>query len=163
MRAVITSVMDTSAEVAWENAQLRKTMFYICDGLLSFGNHNLPERFVNGSEAQCKLRFFNRLPGWTHYWRISNIDTGSMIIDSEEYGGLVKRWHHIIKIESLNDSQCVYTDDIDIKAGIATPLVWLWANVFYRYRQRRWKKLVDLGFSVIQFIRYLTVNNLTYS
>ncbi|MCG8667957.1 MAG: hypothetical protein MI867_00965 [Pseudomonadales bacterium] len=140
--------MDVSAETAWDNVQLRKTMFYICDGLLSFKSHNLPERFVDGSEAHCKLWFFNKVPAWTHYWRISSIDADRMILDSEEYGGLVKRWHHIIEIEPLSDNQCVYTDYIDIKAGLATPLIWLWAKVFYRYRQRRWKKLIDLDFYI---------------
>ena len=149
MRAVITSVFDTSAEKAWENAKLRKTMFYICDGLLSFKTHNLPEKFVNGSEAQCKIWFFRILPGWKHNWWIKNIDPIRMKIDSEEYGGLVKRWNHIIKIESLNDKQCSYTDDVEIKAGLVTPVVWLWANAFYRYRQRRWKKLINVGFNVV--------------
>lgn len=148
MRAVITTVLDTSAGKVWENAQLRKTMFYICDGLLSFKKHSLPERFVIGSEAQCKIWFFNILPGWEHNWRISNIDQNRMIIDSEEHGGLIKRWHHLIKIEPLGNEQCSYTDDIDIKAGLAAPLVWLWANVFYRYRHWRWKKLIKLEFSI---------------
>lgn len=145
MRAVITSVFDTSAEKVWENAQYSKTMFYICDGMIAFRNHDIPETFATGIEAQCRLWFFNIFPGWKHHWRINHIDHNRRIIDSAEYGGLIRRWHHLIRVGSLNDSQCVYTDAIEIDAGLVTPLVWVWASMFYRYRHRRWKKLIKLG------------------
>jgi len=38
--------------------------------------------------------------------------------------------------------RCGYTDQIDIQAGILTPPIWLFAHIFYRYRQRRWRHLV---------------------
>ena len=148
MRAVITSVFNTDAETAWKNVQLSKTMFYICDGLLAFKRHNLPEKFTIDSEAQCDIQFFNKLPGWKHYWKISDINYEGMVIDSEEHGGLVKRWHHIIRINPLSSTQCSYTDEIEIKAGLLTPFVWLWAKLFYRYRQWRWKKLIRLNFNI---------------
>jgi len=36
----------------------------------------------------------------------------------------------------------VYTDETAVKAGVLTPMIWLFAAIFYRYRQRRWRKLV---------------------
>lgn len=35
-----------------------------------------------------------------------------------------------------------YTDEIEIQAGWLTPVIWLFAHVFYRHRQRRWKALL---------------------
>ncbi|MFO7859839.1 MAG: hypothetical protein R6U41_01320 [Desulfosalsimonas sp.] len=36
-----------------------------------------------------------------------------------------------------------YTDKIEISAGLLSPLIWLFAHVFYRHRQRRWKLLLE--------------------
>jgi len=38
---------------------------------------------------------------------------------------------------------CSYTDEVEIEAGVFTPLVWLYANLLYRYRQLRWKVLIS--------------------
>jgi len=35
-----------------------------------------------------------------------------------------------------------YTDEIEIQAGWLTPGIWLFAQLFYRHRQRRWKALL---------------------
>lgn len=31
---------------------------------------------------------------------------------------------------------------VEIRAGVLTPLVWLFAQVFFRYRQMRWRSLL---------------------
>jgi len=35
-----------------------------------------------------------------------------------------------------------YTDEIEIQAGWLTPVIWLFAHIFYRHRQRRWKVMM---------------------
>ena len=61
---------------------------------------------------------------------------------SNEMGGAIRVWNHLIKIEPESDATCRYTDQIDIRAGWMTLGVWLYAHVFYRYRQSRWKRLI---------------------
>jgi hypothetical protein len=34
------------------------------------------------------------------------------------------------------------TDRIELHAGLLTPAVWLFAFMFYRYRHRRWRRLI---------------------
>jgi hypothetical protein len=58
----------------------------------------------------------------------------------------IKKWEHIIYIKRINDKLSQYTDEIDIKAGILTPLVWFFSILIYLHRQRNWKKLIKNNF-----------------
>lgn len=61
------------------------------------------------------------------------------------HSALVKVWNHRITI-TREAEQTIYRDQVDIDAGVLTPFVWLFAQVFYRHRQRRWVKLALAGF-----------------
>ena len=65
-----------------------------------------------------------------------------MELVSHEHGGSMRKWNHAIRIKFSSQSTCHYVDDIDIHAGLLTPLVWLYAQVFYCYRQLRWVRLL---------------------
>ncbi len=54
---------------------------------------------------------------------------------------LIPKWHHRITLET-DDAGTRYTDALDLDAGWRTPLVWAFAWLFYRHRQRRWRQLV---------------------
>lgn len=58
---------------------------------------------------------------------------------------LVRQWEHTITILPAPGG-AIYRDRVDIRAGVLTPLVWLFARVFYRHRQRRWQALAAGGF-----------------
>ena len=36
----------------------------------------------------------------------------------------------------------LYADEIEIRAGLLTVFVWLFAHGFYRYRQMRWQRVI---------------------
>jgi len=59
---------------------------------------------------------------------------------------LIRRWDHRIRIEPTADGRTRYVDRVDLEAGVLTPLVWLFAQIFFRHRQRRWRRLVRRGF-----------------
>lgn len=56
------------------------------------------------------------------------------------YSGLVKVWDHTISI-ATEAGQTRYIDSVTIEAGVFTIPVWLFAQAFYRHRQRRWRLL----------------------
>lgn len=74
--------------------------------------------------------------------------------DPEEYiirdngsGDLVQTWDHWIFIRTTDDRGLTgYTDRIEIKAGLLTIPVWIFAQIFYRWRQRRWRRLIRNSF-----------------
>jgi hypothetical protein len=61
------------------------------------------------------------------------------------HSALISTWDHLITIERGNNG-VVYRDQVVVRAGILTPVAWLFAAIFYRHRQRRWKRLVKSGF-----------------
>ncbi len=52
-------------------------------------------------------------------------------------------WNHTIKFNSIEKNKLKYTDIIEINAGFLTFIIWIFSHIFYRHRQRKWKKLLD--------------------
>ena len=73
-------------------------------------------------------------------------ENGPYHIRDNGYGDHIKKWDHWINIQDALDEKTLYTDQVDIEAGLLTPVVWLFSQVFYRYRQRRWRELVKNNF-----------------
>ena len=122
----------------------RDAFLYITRGMLGFrGAEEWPEVFQEGQVIETKLLFFNLVPGWEHRSRVIRIDHENMEIASQEEGGVVRRWNHRKWIEDKTEWSCLYTDEIDIDAGVLTCFIWMYAHVFYRYRQRRMRQLAD--------------------
>jgi hypothetical protein len=60
--------------------------------------------------------------------------------------GQRRRWDHWIAIEPERRGTR-YTDTVHIDAGLLTPLIVAFARIFYRHRQRRWRRLAKSGFA----------------
>ena len=61
---------------------------------------------------------------------------------SREGNEHVPVWNHDITMEPVDEDHTRYSDRVEIKAGWKTVLIWLWANVFYAHRQRKWIRLL---------------------
>jgi hypothetical protein len=118
------------------------TLRYITRGVLGFRPlAPVPETLGAGDVVRIRLLFFHLLPAWKHEIRIVEVDEDARQITTAEHGGAIKTWNHVIKVEPGVDSRARYTDRIEIEAGPLTALVWAYAQLFYRYRQRRWRRL----------------------
>jgi hypothetical protein len=146
MRAVIQTTLPATADRVWSLTRRGDTLTYIARGLVSFGGpEGLPEQFIEGSAVDVRILFFGFIPAWRHHLAIRSIDDARRELLSNEHGGLVRVWNHLIRVEPLDNERCRYTDDLEIQAGFFTPLVWLYAHVFYRYRQRRWRSWLRIA------------------
>jgi transglutaminase-like putative cysteine protease len=52
----------------------------------------------------------------------------------------------VIRVEPEAGDGTRYTDTVEVRAGPLTVIVWMFAQAFYRHRQRRWRSLVRHGF-----------------
>ena len=128
--------------MAWDTVKQPATLQYVTKGLLGFrAERELPERFDAGETYRVRLLFFGFVPAWWHEIRIVRLDDTHREILTAEQGGAVKEWGHRITVDERGPYKSHYTDEIEIGAGLLTPFVWLYAQLFYRYRQRRWRKL----------------------
>lgn len=154
MKAKIQSTFDCSLQTFSRNAVKSVVHSYICKPLFKFIPHKgvtLPKIFTKGEYA-VKMYLFGFIPMGNHY-----IKPEEIIVTDEEFkvrdngrGSIAKTWDHWFyasKVEGEN--KIIYADEVTIKAGLFTPIVYAIAVVFYSWRQRRWKKLIKSGFKQI--------------
>jgi hypothetical protein len=72
---------------------------------------------------------------------VARIDDSTRTLSSREFGGLIRTWNHDIVVTPIDGTSCSYRDRIEIRAGVVTPLIVVYARWFYRMRQRRWRAL----------------------
>jgi hypothetical protein len=145
VKATITSELNISADDAWQLVKKSSTLTFVTKGLLSFSDSDhFPTEWVEDSRVVSRLRFFGIIPAWNHQIHFQKVSDSELEITTEEQGGIVSKWKHRIKISSINKgATSLYTDEVEIEAGLLTPVVWLYANLLYRYRQLRWKVLTS--------------------
>jgi hypothetical protein len=138
----VTTRLPVQADTAWDTVKRPDTLRYITRGLLGFRiAGDVPEQFTEGETYGMRLLFFGVLPAWRHRIEIVRVDEAAHEIRTEERGGPVRRWRHRITVDAEGWGATRYLDEIEIEAGVLTPFVWLYAQLFYRYRQMRWRKL----------------------
>lgn len=152
MQISIKTILRTNIETAWQNVILPQTLVFIAKPILSF-TPILPTFFPKHWEIgtyKTKLKVFGFLPFGSHSIVIEKPDSKSndvKILIDNGYGQLISRWYHAITIQKITDDTCQYEDRVEIEAGILTPFIWLFALVFYQWRQFRWKKLIHNNFN----------------
>jgi hypothetical protein len=109
-----------------------------------------PERWVERTYV-VRLWLFGLLPLGIHNIVLTCRDRSSEMgkfwfeLRDNGYSKSIPKWDHTMTVRK-NSTGCSYTDSVEIKAGIVTPIIWAFASVLYRYRQRRLKRLVQNGF-----------------
>jgi hypothetical protein len=73
--------------------------------------------------------------------QFERIDPQTRQIQTRETDPLVRHWEHLISLNYAPDGSCLYRDQVEVHAGILTPLVWLFAQCLYRHRHKRWQRV----------------------
>ncbi len=95
-----------------------------------------------------KMRLFGVLPIGRQAVCVSMEQTDNNFhLHDAGYSPLISKWDHHITVESRHADTARYEDSVEIEAGLLTPLVWLFARLFFAHRQRRLRKLVSNDFA----------------
>ena len=141
MKLQKTSVFPASRKTVFEKLQKLETLQYIASPFATFEPvGNAASKWEAGDESSYRFRLFGFIPYGTHTIRIIRFDPDR--ISSREGNEHVPVWNHDITLVSLDDDHTQYTDHVEIHAGWKTVFVWLWANLFYAHRQRKWVRLL---------------------
>ena len=146
MIARISTVMRTDENRMWQELQKVSSLVYVASPILNFRpqkGHALPEEWILGTEYKLRISSFGIIPLGNHFIRLVELNKEKKRIVSNEHGMLTNVWNHTITFNAIDDQTITYTDEIEIKAGILTFSIWLFAHVFYRHRQRKWKELLE--------------------
>ncbi len=146
MRVVtVTTEFEAPAEVVWPALRTPHAFVHVASGMLRYPAAERCDRpWAVGDQLHGWTFLFGLLPFSKHRLTIESIDDEERRIVSDESGGLVRRWHHEIELTRIDDARSAYLDRIEIDAGVMTWLVAAFAHVFYRHRQRRWRRLARL-------------------
>jgi ligand-binding SRPBCC domain-containing protein len=138
----IETTFSTPVDRVWSLLTKFDTLSFITRPMASFKPLGKVSDWRKGSDYSFRLRIFG-IPMGVHEIRIVKMGRSEYTIVSHEHNRFVKTWNHTIKLEPLDDSTTGYTDIIEINAGKMTNLVVAFARIFYKHRQKRWKKLLD--------------------
>lgn len=140
-RCQVSTRLPAPARAVWEAVKRPSTLFQVTRGMLGFSRHSsFPVEWQEGHSLHTRLWFFHLLPmPCLHRMEVAQVDETGRMIRSHETSPLYT-WDHTILVEEQAGGTH-YTDIIDIQAGWLTWPIWLYANIFYRYRQRRWREL----------------------
>lgn len=150
MRTCITTTLDCSKDRVWQEVKTSRLLEYVAAPLIVFEPLQpicFPQVWEEGRYL-ITMKLFGWLP-FGRQWMVISIpqaDEQVYQIRDNGYGDRIARWDHRITIQDAPDGKTSYTDQVDIEAGLITPLVWLFSQVFYRHRQRRWRNLVKHNF-----------------
>lgn len=137
-----TSVFPASQETVFQKLQRLETLQFIAKPYASFEPVGKTQSVWSvGSTSSFRFKLFGLIPFGTHTIHIVRFDPDG--ISSKEGNEHVPVWNHDITLVRLDDEHTKYTDCVEIKAGWKTIFIWLWANVFYTHRQRKWIRILE--------------------
>lgn len=144
MRTVhVETTLPASADRVWSAMLSQATFLYVCKGLFGFpALAGRTESLQPGERGTGWLMAFHVIPAYRHTIEVTEVDEATGTIRTREHGGVLKAWNHTLHVEALQADSCRYSDTVDIDAGFLTGAVVAIANGIYRYRQRRWRKLM---------------------
>ena len=136
-----TSVFPAPRGIVFEKLQKLETLQYIARPYATFKPADSATSVWSvGSESSFCFKLFGLIPYGIHTIRVVRVDSEG--ISSRERNPHVPVWNHDISLVALDEQHTKYTDRVEIHAGWKTCFIWLWANLFYRHRQRKWIKLL---------------------
>ena len=137
-----TSVFPSGRDVIFQKIRKLETLQYIAKPYATFEPEgNSLGIWETGSTSSYHFKLFGIIPFGTHTIHIICFEPEK--ISSHEGNEHVPVWNHDIMMEIIDDNHTKYTDRVEIGAGWKTVFVWLWANAFYRHRQRKWIRLLE--------------------
>lgn len=145
-RILVQSILNAPPELVWALAQRPAMLAEVSYPLLGFFTRDgrpLPSVWKEGATTELNLYGLGFLPLGRHVIAIDRIDPKTGEIQTRESSQLAPVWNHLIRIEPFGDGQTLYTDQVDISAGLLNPLVMQFALAFYRFRQSQWQDRAD--------------------
>lgn len=145
MKVKVSSTFNREPTEIWHLLKRSSTLVYVTRGLIGFRSsaEEFPQIWQEGKTEHMQILLFGLVRAWHHQIRFVSVSEKNMQIMTHEAGGMISKWNHQMSVSPVNCHSCLYTDEIEIEAGLLTPMVWLYAQVYYRYRHIRWRYLVN--------------------
>jgi hypothetical protein len=142
----LTTRLAASADVVWQTLQSPATLVHVARPLARFPDlEGRTTAWREGETVSTRVLLLGVLPFSRHRLTVESVDHAERRLQSDEAGGPIRSWRHLISVDPEGEDSCRYTDVVEIDAGALTPAVAVVAGGFYRWRQRRWRALARHG------------------
>ncbi len=139
----ITSIFPASKREVFNQLQRFRTLSEVAKPYITFtpidGDENL--KWIEGETFRFQSNLFGLIPFGVHTINVMEFNYDTRIY-TNEINTYVPMWNHEITLEKITDDKTRYTDRVELYAGWKTYFVYLWANLFYKHRQKQWIKLL---------------------
>ena len=147
MQVDISTNLPCKLDDVIKHVKSSRLLLYIAKPLVSFvpiTPSQLPKVWKEGT-YWVSLYLYCIIPFGKQAVVISYPSYAPFTLRDNGHSELIRKWDHVITVEPSNNGTH-YRDRVTIEAGILTPFIWLFAQLFYRHRQRRWRQLVEREF-----------------
>lgn len=146
----LTCTFDCSPDEAWERVQKLALLHHIAWPMIRFrpSGAPFPKPWESG-EYKAWMFLLGIIPlGWPAIVISKPAPFGTTpYVRDNGYSPFIQTWDHWIMIEPSSDGKGTrYTDKVKVDAGFLTPIVAVFARVFYGHRQGRWRSLAKSRF-----------------
>ncbi len=143
MQLRVGTTLKARPETVWQALSLPETFEAVTRGLLRVAWVTpRPTTWQAGVEYRLRVGPAWLPIAWSHTLRIVRVDAKRRVVATEESGGPLRVWNHQLRVEPAGPHTSRYWDVIDFDLGLLTPLAapLIWG--FFRYRQRRLRRLL---------------------
>lgn len=138
----LSTVLDAPADRVWQAVTAPAAFRLVTRGLVRVvGLRRRATPWREGETVSGLLLLFGVLPVSVHHLTVERLDAGTRELQSDEHGGMVRRWRHLIRVTPVDERRCRYEDLVEVDAGLLTPVIAAFARRFYAIRQHRWREL----------------------
>ena len=145
-KLTVSSELNINVNKAWKEVQKSSLLQFICRGKVKFKpvDSEFPKYWKKGMLIKAKMLIYGFIPfGGIHTFEFVDVKPENFTVLTNEKNSMVSIWNHKIGMKQINGNRTKYTDEIELYAGFLTGFVAKWAESFYKYRQRRWKLVVE--------------------
>ena len=144
----ISTTLPCSVEEAVKQVKTPQLLRFVANPLVQFTPVDPPAFPATWSAGTywVQLKLFGLVPFGRQAVVISfPVVKNSFALRDNGHSALIASWDHLITI-APSEHGSYYEDRVNLSAGALTPFVWVFAWIFYRHRQRRWRLLANRGF-----------------
>jgi len=108
-----------------------------------------PDEWVDGERYEAAIELLGLVPAGRQTIAPERLEVrkepGEAFYRFEDagHGSLFQTWNHVMTVRETSDGRTAYTDDIEVAAGVLTPIAYLVTKLLVAHRHRRWHDVVD--------------------
>lgn len=146
MKVNISSRFPITPELLWQELLQSKSLLYVAHPVVKFQPKQgaFPAQWTPGVYS-AKMLLYGLIPIGSQDIVISFPVENQFVLRDNGRGELVKVWDHWITVLPHPDDnwQTLYTDEVTVKAGLLTPFIYVFAALFYLWRQYLWRGWIN--------------------